>query len=235
MSYLDPDAIYGYSEPCLELSQIYNTNTLNIFCDASMTGANSKSAHGCYGSVAVSRDDILDGYYRISSFSTNNECEIKAMRSALILADKWKQDFPLINIFSDSQISVFGLREYIYKWKYNKKEYKLYNSSGSPVANQSIFVECHYLLMDLAQKCKICIYHQSGHVTNGYFNLKEAGYQFMKSNYVNGVLDLNLIRYISTYNNYIDSTTRSLLRRTNLKEIKRDPIIFIPKGRIYKS
>lgn len=94
-----------------------------------INSSKSKLGIGCYGAVAVCGDQIIDSFYRISSRSTNNSCEIKGLRAAILLANKWKGQFSFINIFSDSQISVFGLKDYIYKWKYNPKDEKLYNSN----------------------------------------------------------------------------------------------------------
>lgn len=238
MKFTETSQTYSYSEIGLELSQIYNKDTLNIFSDASMiNGTKPKLGTGCYGAVAVCRDQIIDSFYRISSRSTNNSCEIKGLRAAILLANKWKDQFCYINIFSDSQISVFGLKDYIYKWKYNPKDGKLYNSNGSVVSNQSTFIECHQLLMYLYQypNMRLRLFHQNGHVNNGYYTIKEAGVHFMKANNIAGVLDLNLIRYISTYNNYVDQTTRSLLRRANLKDEKLDPILFMSKGKINRQ
>lgn len=217
----------------LKLSQFYNEGTLNIFCDASIIGKHGDFT-GCYGAVAVIMDSIIDAEYRLASNTTNNNCEIKGIRLALHLANKWKNQFRFINIFSDSQISVFGIRDYIYKWKYNPKDGLLYGTAGTPVINQSVFIECHDILMNLAlaPNCTIEILHQSGHVSNGYNELREAAMIFSRSNNIPGNIDLNFIRYISTYNNYIDHETRSRLRRSN-KNIKYlDPVEFYSKGKI---
>lgn len=220
---------YGVS-----LSQFYNSETLNIFCDASIYERKGKFCHGCYGVVAVVNDEIIDTEYRIVSNTTNNNSEIKAIRAALSMANKYKSIFRFINIFSDSQVSVFGLRDYIYKWRFNKNDCKLYGTAGTPIANQSIFVECHQLLADLGvyTNCTIRFYHQAGHVNNGYNSLREAAMIFAKSNNIAGSIDLNFIRYISTYNNFVDSNSRSLLKRSNLNLTYCDPISFEAKGRI---
>ena len=235
MKPIQNSTMYSYSILGIDLAQIYNEETVNIFSDASMTYPNrSKTGTGCYGAVVVTRDTIIDSYYRISTNSTNNSCEIRGIRAALIMADKWKSRFSYINIFSDSLISVMGLKEYIYKWKYNPRDRKFHNSNGAIVANQSTFIECHYLLkaLEANPNIQIRLFHQNGHISNGYQAIKEAGDHFMKVNHINGVLDLNLIRYISTYNNYVDKTTRGILRRSDKSVQTTEPIFFTANGKI---
>lgn len=217
------------------LSQFYNPKTLNIFSDASIVGKKNHYS-GCYGVVAVTEDNIIDNLYRLASHTTNNESELKGLRGALILANKWKSNYSYINIFSDSQISVFGLRDYIYNWKYNKYDGNLYGYSNKPIANQCIFVESHQLLIELQmyQNCIIRIFHQSGHVDNNYYNLKNAASIFARSNNIPGNIDLNFIRYISTYNNYVDITSRNLLKQSNLSKNYIDPVEFKATGKIKK-
>lgn len=218
------------------LSQFYNPETLNIFSDASIVGKKNHFS-GCYGVVAVCEDNIIDDLYRLASHTTNNESELKGLRGALILANKWKSDYSFINIFSDSQISVFGLRDYIYNWRYNQYDGNLYGYTNKPIVNQEIFIESHQLLADLQiyRNCIIRIFHQSGHVDNGYYNLKNAAAVFAKSNNISGNIDLNFIRYISTYNNYVDVTSRNLLKRSDLSKNYIDPVDFRAKGRIQKG
>ena len=217
----------------INLSQFYNKDTLNIFCDASIFGRTGNFT-GCYGVIAVVKDDIIDTCYRLVSNTTNNNSEVKGLRAAISMANKWKNQFKYINIFSDSQISINGLKDYIYRWKFNPKDNKLYTSSGTPAANQSVFIECHYMMLELESIANsiIRIFHQSGHVDNAYNSIKQAAVVFSKANNIAGNIDLNFIRYISTYNNYVDQTSRSLLRRSNRSLEYCDPICFEAKGRI---
>lgn len=220
----------------ITMSQFYNRETLNIFCDASIIGKNQKYI-GCYGAIAVIKDDIVDSIYRMVSETTNNNCEIKGIRAALTLANRYKYYFKYINIFSDSQISVFGLRDYIYNWKYNPKNGLLYGSTGSPIVNQEIFIECHNMIIELElyRDCIIRLFHQSGHVDNGFGAIKDAAASFKKFNNVHGTVGYDFIRYISTYNNYVDNMSRSILRRSDKTKKYVDPIIFQAQGKIYKE
>lgn len=213
----------------MQLSQIYNSRTLNIFSDASMI-----KDYGCYSVIAVCKDSIIDSYCHPVSNTTVNNSEIKGIRAALTLALRWQNAFDFINIFSDSLISVMGLKEYIYRWKYNPNDQLLYTSMNRPASNQFIFIECYQMLMELCkrQNCMVRIFHQNGHVNNGYGELIKAMNTFIKTNSINGKVDLNLIRYISTYNNYVDNFSRSTLRKTDRTKSYIDPVEFYARQKI---
>lgn len=219
------------------MQMINNKNTLNIFSDASMR-KRGNILDSCYGSVAVCQDDIVDELFRINSECTVPAGEIRGIRCSLSLADKWKYMFKNINIFSDSQIALFGLRDYIYNWKYNPADNMFYNGRNklNLVKNQELYLECFQLLNILKQTNIVNLYHQCGHVDNGKDNLINAIEVFKKSNNIHGKVDYNTIRYISIYNNYVDSKSRSFIRRTNTYEnIYYDPVSFYPQSDLPKS
>lgn len=208
----------------ININEFHNKNTLNIFTDASI----GKNNTGCYGAIAVVGDDIVDREYKMVSNTTNNNSEIKGIRAGLCLAMKYRFQFANINIFSDSLISINGLRTYIYTWK--EKDGLLYSKIGKPISNQSIFIECHGILKVLDEApCMISLYHQSAHINNNYNELIKASNSFKKNNTIRGKIDLNFIRYICTWNNYVDNTSRGMVRRNATNEnIYMDPIEFIP-------
>lgn len=220
------------------IEEMYNESTLNIFCDASIARSGS-SYNGCYGVVAVCMDDMLFSDFRLVSDTTNNNSEIKAIRAALSVANRFKTQFKQINIFSDSQISVYGLKYYIYNWKYNVNQKTLVSSSDKPVVNQEVFIEAHNMIVELEKYecCIISLYHQPGHIGTDYDSIIKASDVFCKSNNIRGNIDLNSIRYIGVYNNYVDNMSRSLLRRS-INEVKTgnycDPISFVATGKINK-
>lgn len=213
----------------MKLTQIYNNRTLNIFSDASMI-----KDYGCYSVIAVCKDSIIDSYCHPVSNTTVNNSEIKGLRAALTLALRWKNSFDFINIFSDSLISVMGLKQYLFGWRYNPNDQLLYTTAGKPASNQFIFVESHQLLMELYNdpNCIIRVFHQNGHIDNKYNDLLKAMKTFIKTNSIRGKVDLNLIRYISTYNNYVDNYSRSTLRRTDRTKQYIDPVEFYAKQNI---
>ena len=216
-------------ENTFQLSNIKNPFTLNLFSDASMRKTNDGTMSGCYGAIAVVDDTIIDSLYRINSSTTVNACEIRGIRNSLRLANKYCKEFSYINIFCDSQVSLLGLRDYFHNWKFDPNSMQLIGTMKQPIANQSVFIECYKLLSILQLTNVVTLYHQSGHVKNGYKAILEAANVFKRSNKIPDTtkIDLNLIRYISTYNNFVDNQTRSILYRTNIYDNEyNDPVSF---------
>lgn len=184
-------------------------NVINIFCDASTNGQGN-NLKVCYGAIVVNKDKIIDSDYRINIHSTSVRAEAKAVLLGVYLATKYQDKFPVINIFSDSQVTVFNLRDRIYNWKCNNGI--LYNKSNDEVANQSIYIEIvnviHYYNL------KLNYFHQKGHVNaNNIKSLNESLNVFSRSNYINTKKCLAFGRYISKYNNMVDAYSRKILQK----------------------
>lgn len=211
----------------MTLQDIQNEYSLNIFTDASIKNV-GKGYVGCYGAAAVIGTSIKEESMWVIDNTTNNNSEIKAIREGIYLALKYGNG-KIINLFSDSQISVFGLRNRIFNWKFHNGSY--YGSAGSEIANQEIFSEVADMIVQY--NIPIRLWHQAGHVLFTERSLKDAAHVFRTSNGIRGVLDMNLIRYISTYNNMVDRDTRNHLykgmhHRDNVK-VCTNPIFFYPK------
>lgn len=215
-----------------KLSDIRNQNTINIFSDASIIKKKHGKFLGCYGTIAVYGDNIIEEKYRIASNTTVNNSEIKGIRSSLVLATKFSKYVSRINIFSDSLISILGLRDYIYNWRYNRETGMLITSDNKPVSNQSIFIECHQILKPIIDK--VHLYHQPGHVGAEFEQLIVARNKFARENNINVPIDLNIIRYISCYNDRVDRKSRSQLRVCEKGVRYEDPVYFTTKGPISK-
>ncbi|MCK9199101.1 MAG: hypothetical protein M0P49_05815, partial [Bacilli bacterium] len=102
----------------LMYDDIFNDRTLNIFSDASMTKCETETI-GCYGIVAVTTNTILarhifpdDTLYHlgIARYSTNNDSELRGILKGVFFALQYRNDFETINLFSDSMISIMGLK-----------------------------------------------------------------------------------------------------------------------------
>lgn len=188
------------------IGTLFNPTTLNIFCDASITHRGEETI-GCSGSIAVRMTDrlVVDRSVQVLRNSTNNESEITAILLAVYQACKYKSMYETINIFSDSKISVFGLREWMSSWIERTEGDVLYSSSGTAVANQQIFI--HIILAIVNNDLNINLYHQKGHVNKS--NTTEAKQVFLRSNGI--MLDDDEIQFISTCNNCIDQDTRETL------------------------
>lgn len=217
------------------IDMIKNPDTLNVFSDASMRARSKNVLDTCYGSVAVNKDTIIDEKFRLSSESTVPAAEIRGIRCSLSLALQYRDKYKVINIFSDSQVALFSLRDYVYGWKY-KSDGHIYNKSAKMVKNEELFVECFQLLQELRKTNIVNLYHQPGHIENGLENLRYGISVFKKSNGILGTVDYNTIRYISLYNNYVDSKSRSFIRGINIYENTFcDPLIFYPKPDIFSN
>lgn len=195
----------------MKYGDIFNRASLNIFTDASIQPMNDNTFKGCYGCVVVKTDDntpyIIDSKYNIEDNTTNNRCELKAILFGLREAVRYRNDFSYINLFSDSRISVQGLKEWIFNWVNNRTDGVMYGS-GKPVSNQDIIF--NILNFIISNDLMINIYHQKGHVDNTQKSLENAQRVFMQTNKINSI-DLDLVSMISQYNNYIDQLTRQKL------------------------
>ena len=196
---------------------IFKETTLNIFTDASVRKYYNDETVGCAGAIAVKGDNIIDESYRTIRFSTNNNSEIDAIRLGVLLALKYRnKNIKHINLFSDSKISIYGLKEWIFKWINNINNEIMYSSSKLPVKNQEIFLNIIHTIIN--NRLEINLFHQRGHINiNSQSDLTKAIIDFKKNNYYNPNIyfDIEFIRAISYYNNYVDNNTRNLLSCSN--------------------
>lgn len=215
--------MYNPIGPYFVLENFLNDYTINIFCDASIQ--NGKPTNGCYGAIAYLNGKEIDSECKVCTDTTNNNSEIKALRLGVCLALKFKlSGIPVINIFSDSQISVFGIRDRIYNWRMNRQG-KLIGSNKTEIANQDIFIEIMRMMVDNEMN-NIAFYHQKGHVnTNNNDDLLNAMHVFQASNNVREDIDVRFIKFISDMNNVVDKRTRRILYKQGQPKCT-DPVTF---------
>ena len=157
----------------LKFNDIFNNDTVNIFCDASIVTLKQETV-GCTGVCVVmgtNAQKVYD-YQRIIRNSTNNNSEIRAIADALHFAMVYNPDrSKKVNIFSDSLICIRGLNEWIYKWikEYNRTG-RLQSSSGE-VKNQDIIISI--LNTIIRNRIQLKFFHQKGHVNN--YNIYNGG------------------------------------------------------------
>lgn len=216
----------------LSLEMLYNTDTLNLFSDASTTSAYGRKAQitACFGSVAVCCDRIIAEEYRVESSTTVPAAELRGIIASLSIALLYRNNFKVINIFSDSQIALRGLRDYIYNWEYQPKKDRFINTSNSAVKNQELYIEAFALLQNLRQTNIVNLFHQKGHVDSGWNEVNRACNLFKSINGIQGNISLPVITYISTFNNYVDNKTRTVLHQTDLSNYYQDAIEYLPMG-----
>lgn len=197
----------------MNYNNIFNRQTLNIFTDASKKTINNISM-GCPGYVLVGTDEegksyIIEQGSTIEYNSTNNNSEYKAILLGLEAALKYRNNYSFINLFSDSKISVYGLREwFINNWSIYQGQ--LIGSSG-PVSNQDVICRIIHFIMD--NNFRVNLYHQKGHVNDKI--LEKAINVFKESNYLSYV-DPKLVAVISYYNDIVDKNTKIELEKTEL-------------------
>ena len=186
-----------------------NRNVLNIFCDASLK-PRGNTTDICYGCIVVVEDTIIDSICRINSGCTSNYGEAKGMSAALYMATKYKNKFPVINIFCDSLYTVETMNNYYRNWTVDMQG-QVY-SKHELVPNQSPFIESMKTIIE--NQLVVNIFHQKGHVDYKSFkDVNNATNVFARTNKIKRKIDYGFIRFISGYNNLIDQYTRSALLR----------------------
>lgn len=191
---------------------------INIFCDASIDTNVHIACGGCL--IVMQNDDgsIEPMYHRLclQTNATNNSSEILAIYTGIKEAIQLKCAYPnaIFRLFSDSKISLYGLRDWIKNWIKNSQlrgTEVLISSSGQPVANQQYFIKIFNVIVDT----NLCIefYHQRGHVGQaGGVSKEKARAQFIKANKTSPELMGVDINMLCEYNNYIDEVTRNTVQ-----------------------
>ena len=180
---------------------------MNIFTDASIIKTIYGETIGCSGAICMEDNNTYK--FEISRDSTNNISEITAVKLAVELALQNRDRFDTINIWSDSQWSIYGLTKWIRSWTNNMQNYNLMNSSGEIVKNQQIFLSI--IRMIIHNNLKINFYHIKGHVNErDYKSINHAISVFSKSN--NATISREKIFRAVSMNNMVDKTTRQILQ-----------------------
>lgn len=210
----------------IRLNDFFTEDTLNIFTDASM---NKYATSGCIGICFVfGRIDIrfpllnIQTHTRVIKGCTNMFAEAEAIREAVYLANKYKNQFRKIRIISDSQVSIDNIRDRIAKWKIRKSkndQYGKFISSQGVVKNQDVFLDIMYFIVE--NNLEIEFLFQSSHTNfNSQSSLETAKNQFISHNHILDDIDMELIRAISLYNNYVDRNSRDIFYATDIMNIR---------------
>lgn len=197
----------------------FNNHTANVFTDASVKN-HGKITEVISGMVSITGHindpTIIENYIRLLP-STNNEGEIYAIYMAILhcieLRNSSNGKYDTFNIFSDSKISVFGLREWYDGWLKNSREIgsnRLISSSGKEVANQEIFLKCFNAIIN--NDIHINVYHIRGHIDLTHNNQYEQFVEdFMVSNGIHNTPLKELIQVLVHFNDLVDVGTRERL------------------------
>lgn len=206
-------------------NDIFTPDAINIFTDASIKKLNSGETIGCAGCVLVFGELInrnIQEEYHIIRNTTSNNSEIKAVRLGIHNVLRYKNQYRKIRLFSDSQISIFGIRERIFNWRYINGTY--IGTERTPIKNQDIFLEIVYTILE--NNLNIEFYHQKGHVNYTSKSMEQAAHVFTVSNNIREYIDESFIKQISIFNNMVDNNSRNYLDNFNPNIDYIEPIYF---------
>lgn len=184
---------------------------LEIFCDASIKTYPNGRMFGCAGAIApqfnMKKFEVLPDV-------TNNRSEIEAIYLAVQMAKEiiTYNKIDSITIYSDSKLSIYGLREWMGSWMRLMVKGVIYTNTGTRVKNQEVFLRVLDFLVK--NNMKVNLRHQKGHVKilnqKSFSNAREVFYNS------NGYyLQDEVLSRICIFNNKIDSETRELLQIVN--------------------
>ena len=189
-----------------------NFKTYDIYTDASI---NTDLKVSCSGSIVVDRtmDKIVSENYLIKQQATNNMGEaigiFMGVRDAIGLL--WTSPEPfIVNIFSDSRISLFGAREWISSWIMRQTEEGDLIGSVGVIANQEWFSSIYNDILSSGVKVKF--FHQKGHVNTHFTrDVYKAEKLFKLSNGVSSNMAGTDQYTLARYNNMVDEHSRTNL------------------------
>ena len=184
---------------------------INIFCDASIDLDKKIACGGCYiVSQNFNNHTSEIGYRRMIQLNaTNNSAEILAIWTGVVEALRLRQTYPgaIFRLFSDSKISLYGLRDWLKSWVARMgDDGKLVSSNGQPVCNQQTFIDIFNLIVE--NNLRIEFYHQRGHVKERHMPMSQARAQFIKANKVAPEGIGLTIEALCDFNEIIDLITR---------------------------
>jgi ribonuclease HI len=203
-------------------------SALNVFCDASVNSINGYFT-SCPGYAIVYKDKIVASRYQVIFNASNNYGEIYALSMGIraVIDKSYEIQYASrINVFSDSQISIFGLRDWIFSWyKRLNSDNQMVSDRNLEIANQEIFNRI--VNMIAYEGIPMHLYHQLGHMN---YNNKEHVLRVLRSfnNANKEPINYNEAKYICYYNDFVDRFTRDNLNSVtdsyifNVKDYKKE-------------
>lgn len=212
----------------LDANNIAFKNALNIFTDASVI--NKTISIPAYVAIDGIEYNEIGPFGKALANSTNNEGEVYAIKMALepctsstmlhLMEKRYGGRY--INIFSDSKITVYGLREWYNSWIKNMRDGILISSSGQPVANQQIYISIMRLIS--YYELKVNFYHVSGHVNHSNKQeILKSMEDFKKFNYGISITP-QFAMDLAILNDMIDKFSRTIPLDNHLLDIKTNQI-----------
>jgi len=196
----------------MKLTDIFNDNSVCIFTDSSFKNmSNDKNiAVGITAPsicIYIGTDIVYQDFYILHN-STTQQGELYAILMGVMKSYLYK-DYKNIRLFSDSQVSIFGIRDRIFKWVRSTKEGKNILGENGSIKNQDYIMDIVYYI--LYNNIPIEFYHVKGHVKKSYDSILKAKNTFKNSNNIIEAVDDALIYMISSANNYVDNYSTDML------------------------
>lgn len=188
-------------------------NAINCFTDASKTNINGVDTI-CAGYAVVHQNQILDTGLKVVYDATSMYGEELAIYMGMNALLSYAKYDTFLNLFSDSQIGIFSLRQWIFNWV-NKDDTSLIKSfvksDGQPVANQELLTAIIGLIRSTGAHTSL--YHIRGHMNpNKVKDMQTFIKTFVRFN--NEYMTEDIARELIYYNDVVDKATRDHLFQT---------------------
>lgn len=198
----------------MKKSDLFNDQSICIFTDSSFKNE-SPDKKVAIGTTApayeVFQNDIcIETGFHILHNSTSQQGELYAVLLGVMAAYKYRDSFPYIRLFSDSQNCILGIRDRIFNWVRNTNNGNVMLGDNGTLKNQDYIMDIVYTI--LSNNIPMEFYHQRGHVNlNKYQSIIEARELFKRSNHIYGFVEDALIYTISQMNNWVDEYSTLML------------------------
>ena len=204
----------------IDVDNVFNENTINIFTDASIIKQENGQTIASAGYHSYINKNMVDYDIRHLQPATNNVGELTAVKMGVLSAIRLKQIYPninAINLFSDSKLAVYSIREWIFNWVKKERNGIMYNSSNSPVENQSFILAIIYTILN--SNIEINFFHVRSHIDYKYeSNINKFKKSFMQENNLSEQITDSLCIALVRNNANVDNMVYSSLRdRENYK------------------
>lgn len=188
-------------------------NAINCFTDASKTNINGVDTI-CAGYAVVYQNQILDTGLKVVYNATSMYGEELAIYMGMNALLKYAKYDTFLNLFSDSQVGIFSLRNWIFNWV-NRNDRNLIKSfvksDGKPVANQELLTAIIGLVNAIGAHTSL--YHIRGHMNPDIVKDMQT---FIKAfvGFNGEDMTEDIARELIYYNSVVDNATRDHLLQT---------------------
>lgn len=190
----------------------FNEHSICIFTDASYR-RNRDYKHGdtsrgttAPAAMVYHRYDLIDQDFNILHNTTSQVGELHAVLLGVMLAYKYRNY--RVRLFSDSQNSIFAIRDRIFKWVRSQEAGNNVLGDDGSLKNQEDIMQIVYYI--ISNNFPMEFYHVKGHVYD-YYDYDHAQEVFKYSNGYD--IDLKTTQLLGIYNNRVDEFSTAMLRR----------------------